>query len=67
MQRQKLARTARAIGNTPLIRLRGPSKATGCDIYGKAEFAEPGGSGERPRCTHLLKMPRNAVTCGLAA
>ncbi|WP_076862234.1 cysteine synthase A [Bradyrhizobium mercantei] len=33
-----------AIGNTPLIKLRGPSEATGCDIYGKAEFLNPGGS-----------------------
>ncbi len=33
-----------AIGNTPLIRLNGPSKMTGCEIYGKAEFMNPGGS-----------------------
>lgn len=33
-----------AIGHTPLIRLRGASAATGCDIYGKAEFMNPGGS-----------------------
>ena len=33
-----------SIGNTPLIRLEGPSKATGCDILGKAEFLNPGGS-----------------------
>jgi cysteine synthase A len=33
-----------AIGNTPLIRLRGPSALTGCDILGKAEFLNPGGS-----------------------
>jgi cysteine synthase len=33
-----------AIGNTPLIRLRGASAATGCEIYGKAEFMNPGGS-----------------------
>ena len=33
-----------AIGNTPLIRLRGPSQATGCAILGKAEFLNPGGS-----------------------
>jgi cysteine synthase len=33
-----------AIGNTPLIRLRGPSDETGCDILGKAEFMNPGGS-----------------------
>jgi len=33
-----------AIGNTPLIRLREASENTGCDIYGKAEFLNPGGS-----------------------
>ena len=33
-----------SIGNTPLIRLEGPSKATGCNILGKAEFLNPGGS-----------------------
>ena len=33
-----------AIGNTPLIRLNKVSDATGCDIYGKAEFMNPGGS-----------------------
>ncbi|HKY94059.1 MAG TPA: cysteine synthase A [Kiloniellales bacterium] len=32
------------IGNTPLIRLKGPSEATGCTILGKAEFLNPGGS-----------------------
>jgi cysteine synthase A len=33
-----------AIGATPLIRLRGPSEETGCEILGKAEFMNPGGS-----------------------
>ena len=33
-----------AIGNTPLIRLKAVSEMTGCDIYGKAEFMNPGGS-----------------------
>jgi cysteine synthase len=33
-----------AVGNTPLIRLKGLSEATGCDILGKAEFMNPGGS-----------------------
>ena len=33
-----------AIGNTPLIRLKGPSEATGCEILGKAEFLNPGQS-----------------------
>lgn len=32
------------IGNTPLIYLREVSEATGCSIYGKAEFLNPGGS-----------------------
>jgi cysteine synthase len=33
-----------AIGNTPLIKLRRASDVTGCNIYGKAEFLNPGGS-----------------------
>ena len=33
-----------AIGNTPLIRLNNASEITGCEIYGKAEFMNPGGS-----------------------
>jgi cysteine synthase A len=33
-----------AIGNTPLIRLGRASAATGCEILGKAEFMNPGGS-----------------------
>ncbi len=32
------------IGNTPLVRLKGPSDAAGCDILGKCEFANPGAS-----------------------
>ncbi len=33
-----------SIGHTPLIRLRRASEATGCEILGKAEFLNPGGS-----------------------
>ncbi len=33
-----------AVGNTPLIRLNRLSEETGCDILGKAEFLNPGGS-----------------------
>lgn len=33
-----------AVGNTPLIRLRSFSEETGCEILGKAEFLNPGGS-----------------------
>lgn len=36
--------TLALIGNTPLVRLNGPSDATGCDIFGKCEFANPGAS-----------------------
>ncbi|WP_435418328.1 cysteine synthase A [Parerythrobacter aurantius] len=36
--------TLSLIGNTPLVRLAGPSAAAGCDIYGKCEFANPGAS-----------------------
>jgi cysteine synthase A len=32
------------VGDTPLVRLRKASEQTGCDIYGKCEFLNPGGS-----------------------
>ncbi|MEM8541734.1 MAG: cysteine synthase A, partial [Pseudomonadota bacterium] len=32
------------IGNTPLVRLSSASKETGCEIYGKCEFLNPGQS-----------------------
>jgi len=43
-----------AIGNTPLIRLRGPSQATGCEILGKAEFLNPGGSVKDRAALYLI-------------
>ena len=36
--------TLSLIGNTPLVRLNGPSEAAGADIYGKCEYANPGAS-----------------------
>lgn len=36
--------TLSLIGNTPLVRLVGPSEESGCEIYGKCEFANPGAS-----------------------
>ncbi|HEU4961937.1 MAG TPA: cysteine synthase A [Sphingomonas sp.] len=36
--------TLKLIGNTPLVRLKGPSEAAGCDIFGKCEFTNPGAS-----------------------
>jgi len=40
------AKTAfqRLVGNTRLVRLEGPSKLTGCNILGKCEYENPGGS-----------------------
>ncbi len=36
--------TLALIGNTPLVRLKSASEETGCDIFGKCEFANPGAS-----------------------
>ena len=36
--------TLHLIGNTPLVLLKGPSEAAGCEIWGKCEFANPGAS-----------------------
>jgi len=43
------------IGNTPLIRLRGPSEATGCEILGKAEFLNPGSSVKDRAALFIIK------------
>jgi len=43
------------IGNTPLIRLNGPSELTGCNIFGKAEFLNPGGSVKDRAAWALIK------------
>src|SRR5688572_13757380 len=32
------------IGNTPMVLLKGPSEAAGCEIFGKCEFVNPGAS-----------------------
>jgi cysteine synthase len=39
-----LPNTLALIGNTPLVLLKGPSEAAGCEIWGKCEFANPGAS-----------------------
>jgi cysteine synthase len=44
MRQEIRAGLAGAIGHTPLIRLQRASDATGCEILGKAEFLNPGGS-----------------------
>ena len=51
-----------AIGNTPLVRLNRVSDATGCDIWGKAEFLNPGQS---VKDRAALFIVRDAVEKGL--
>jgi cysteine synthase A len=51
-----------AIGDTPLIRLNRASDATGCDIYGKAEFMNPGQS---VKDRAALQIVRDAEAKGL--
>ncbi len=50
-----------SIGNTPLIRLNGPSEATGCEILGKAEFMNPGQSVKDRAALYII---RDAVARG---
>ncbi|ODN69008.1 cysteine synthase A [Methylobrevis pamukkalensis] len=51
-----------AIGNTPLIRLKAASEATGCEILGKAEFLNPGQSVKDRAALHII---RDALKRGL--
>ena len=43
------------IGNTPLVKLKAASEITGCDIYGKAEYLNPGGSVKDRAALALIK------------
>ncbi|HTK34341.1 MAG TPA: cysteine synthase A [Caulobacteraceae bacterium] len=44
-----------AIGGTPLIRLRRASEATGCEIWGKAEFMNPGQSVKDRAALYIIR------------
>ena len=46
---------AAAVGNTPLIRLNAASEATGCEIFGKAEFMNPGQSVKDRAALYIIK------------
>src|SRR5258705_11833314 len=46
---------AGAVGNTPLIRLRRLSEETGCEILGKAEFLNPGGSVKDRAALYIIR------------
>jgi cysteine synthase len=52
---------AASIGNTPLIRLRKASEATGCNILGKAEFLNPGQSVKDRAALYII---RDAIAKG---
>jgi cysteine synthase A len=51
-----------AIGNTPLIRLNRVSELTGCEIWGKAEFLNPGQSVKDRAALYIV---RDAIKRGL--
>ena len=55
------ANVIEAIGATPLIKLRHASEVTGCEIFGKAEFMNPGGS---VKDRAALAIVRDAVANG---
>ena len=44
-----------SIGNTPLIKLKAASEITGCNVYGKAEYLNPGGSVKDRAALALIK------------
>ncbi|MBL1436010.1 MAG: cysteine synthase A [Rhodobacteraceae bacterium] len=54
------------VGNTPLIRLNAASEATGCEIYGKAEFMNPGQSVKDRAALFIIKdaVARGALRPG---
>jgi cysteine synthase A len=51
---------AGTVGNTPLIRLEGLSAATGCEILGKAEFLNPGGSVKDRAALWMIREHENS-------
>jgi cysteine synthase A len=50
-----LNNTLELIGNTPLVRLAGPSEAAGCDIFGKCEFTNPGASVKDRAALYIIR------------
>ena len=52
---QKKNNIIEMIGNTPLIYLKGASEETGCKIYGKAEFLNPGQSVKDRAALYIIK------------
>jgi cysteine synthase A len=61
---QSCPNVVEAIGGTPLIRLNRASEATGCEIWGKAEFMNPGQSVKDRAALYII---RDAERRGLLA
>jgi len=55
-----------AIGNTPLIRLNSFSEETGCEILGKAEFLNPGGSVKDRAALYIIEDAEKKGYSGVA-
>ena len=57
---------AEAVGNTPLIRLRRASEETGCEIWGKCEFLNPGQSVKDRAALYIIRdaVARSALAPG---
>ena len=51
----ELTNTINQIGNTPLIKLKQVSELTGCNIYGKAEYFNPGESVKDRAALYIIK------------
>ena len=54
------------IGNTPLVRLKQASELTGCNIYGKAEYFNPGESVKDRAALYIVKdaLKRKLISKG---
>ena len=51
------------IGNTPLIKLKQASELTGCNIYGKAEYFNPGESVKDRAALFIVQDALKKKTC----
>ena len=51
----EITNTISQIGNTPLIKLKQVSELTGCNIYGKAEYFNPGESVKDRAALYIVK------------
>ena len=69
-----LGSTLDLIGNTPLVRLKGPSEEAGCDIFGKCEYVNPGASVKDRAALYIVRdaerqgllKPRGTIVEGTA-